>query len=1580
MKFLCHIFLDKERKMWYNQNCDIFIPMYEKGEYTSMKTKAKRLLSLMLSGILALSQGRILESMARTSTSTAVDAIITSEQSNYGGVFTVEGAYVTDNASDNTYTKWTETTKSYLMADDSDSSQLYSDLLRAEYVEGTGIVVEYYTYDGETGYTTTNSLVIEEALPLWGGLYFGEDAIYVVWGQTNYEEDDTKEVIRIVKYDYEWNEIDTLSLCGINTVEPFEGGTVSMAENDGVLYIHTCHIMYTYTDGYNHQASMILCIDEDSLELTDSFTYLGSFTVNAYVSHSFMQCIKTDGEYIYRLDHGDGSPRGIMLSKTSVDESVSSPEMTEIVYAINNVADGENSNETGVSIGGLAISSSGYVIVGNSVDMEDLDSYDVNGTRNIFVLTEGSDEPIWLTDYSDDDAITVGTPQLIDLQDTTHYLVLWEESDVYGGIWLKAQLIQDGGFVSDCYTFNYRLSDCQPIYTEDGLVTWYVTDGSTVTVYSLNPYELETESILHPYEYQAPGVTLEIESLELTLEEIEELGYVVPVCVSLTENGGLTNFDFSLTLNTMNWKWGSYSFLSSLSKTNSYQLHPVLSSSFSRTSTGLIVELLITIPATAKVGDSYTVTYEESDAVWYNAITGRDYIADNLFTYSNGGVTIVGDEEEPTTEEPEEPTTEETTTTTTTTTTNTTTTTSTTTTTTTSTVTVDGTGESDGGVTAVIDTVEIGICDLDLLDYQVPLTINLTNNAGLTEFKYWITVDDRCEYEIVSYYAYVIMRTGAYPNSIYFSWSNSALMDELKELVYLTITIPEDVMLGDFYSVSFKDFSSIYSVIWYNSYTGINYDTEGLLNLIDGGVSIVDDCSYGGHVSIEIDDIELTLSELEMMDYQVPISVTLTENSGVTNYFFTVDLDGAYDSYDVDFSSYVPMAIVKNNSIWCGFSSDDGFTDTGVLAEIYFTLSKDIAVGDVITISYDETVSAWYAAGEEVSVTITGGSICIVEEPPIVVSIDTVELTLEELEALDYVVPVAVDIKNTVAITTYEFGLAVDQRCGYSIETELIMTNFTDSNSVWLIWASDNYSIQLGTIAIVMLEIPEDATVGDCYDVEYLSSITKNHVWYNCNEGVYYKDSVSWIDGGVTIIEETEPATTTTTTTTMTATTTTTTTDEIEDSTYTYTTDENPIEPDEEPTQSTTEQSTTTTTTTTTTTESTTTTALSYADGVYSAVAYGYDGDVTVTVTIKNGVITAISGSTEESDDWYFDTAKSLIFSAILNTQSTDVDTVSGATISSNAIITAVNACLQQSLTASASTTTTTTTTTMTTTTTTTTTDEIVDPIEPDEEPTQSTTEQSTTTTATTTMTTTTTACEVPIATATTSEGDPIEPITPVEQETTTIYAEVGDCYLVNIDINSYLLSDNEVIAFEDSVITALAEGTARLILTDTGGNIYIIVVIVAEPVVDSKISIDVTSMDTIYATVGEEYIVELGLLSYVILDTRLLSYEDGIITILAEGETEIIFSEVNGMIYVLSFVITARTDEYLLGDVNLDGEVNAGDASEILVYCAKLGAGEDVSNYDESWLLRANFNGDDEINAGDASEVLAYAAILGAG
>lgn len=89
------------------------------------------------------------------------------------------------------------------------------------------------------------------------------------------------------------------------------------------------------------------------------------------------------------------------------------------------------------------------------------------------------------------------------------------------------------------------------------------------------------------------------------------------------------------------------------------------------------------------------------------------------------------------------------------------------------------------------------------------------------------------------------------------------------------------------------------------------------------------------------------------------------------------------------------------------------------------------------------------------------------------------------------------------------------------------------------------------------------------------------------------------------------------------------------------------------------------------------TTAL-YRDGIYTASAEGYDGEITVTVEIADGRIVSITGESDESDEWFFDQVVKKLIPQIISSQSTDVDAVSGATYSSSAVKQAVGEILAE--------------------------------------------------------------------------------------------------------------------------------------------------------------------------------------------------------------------------------------------------------------------------------------------------------------
>ena len=91
-----------------------------------------------------------------------------------------------------------------------------------------------------------------------------------------------------------------------------------------------------------------------------------------------------------------------------------------------------------------------------------------------------------------------------------------------------------------------------------------------------------------------------------------------------------------------------------------------------------------------------------------------------------------------------------------------------------------------------------------------------------------------------------------------------------------------------------------------------------------------------------------------------------------------------------------------------------------------------------------------------------------------------------------------------------------------------------------------------------------------------------------------------------------------------------------------------------------------------------------YVDGTYTGRAYGYKSWIKVAVTIEDGRIKTIVVISEDDDEAYFDKASAVI-RRVLKEQSTDVDTVSGATYSSKGILAAIENALSKATSATRS-------------------------------------------------------------------------------------------------------------------------------------------------------------------------------------------------------------------------------------------------------------------------------------------------------
>ena len=356
--------------------------------------------------------------------------------------------------------------------------------------DSSNIYVEYY----DSQYNVTGVRQLAPELPIYGGFYSGSDAYYIVTGQKNEEESDTVECYRITKYDKNWNRIGSAGLYDCNTFLPFRAGCVRMTEADGYLFVRTSHQMYLSSDGLRHQANVTIQFDENKLVITDSYTDVMN-SKYGYVSHSFNQFIKTEGNHLVAVDHGDAYPRSIVLTEYQTDftngQFISNMnywknpcKSTDLFEFTGEIGD----NATGASVGGFEVTDSAYLVAANSINQEDTsDDRSRHDYRNVCIVgkskRDGHTFVNWLTNLEGN--LSATTPYLVKINDNK-YLVMWSYQKRSVGAIDYTYIDADGSQISPVYTMNGMLSDCEPVYINDTVV-WYTSDSDgNVTFYGVD--------------------------------------------------------------------------------------------------------------------------------------------------------------------------------------------------------------------------------------------------------------------------------------------------------------------------------------------------------------------------------------------------------------------------------------------------------------------------------------------------------------------------------------------------------------------------------------------------------------------------------------------------------------------------------------------------------------------------------------------------------------------------------------------------------------------------------------------------------------------------------------------------------------------------------------------------------------------------------------------------------------------------------------------------------------------------------------------------------------------------------------
>jgi hypothetical protein len=354
-------------------------------------------------------------------------------------------------------------------------------------------------------FSVTAKKKISLELPLYGGFYAGKDGnYYIVEGQKNEKEDNSAEVIRIIKYDHNFNRAGAASihsdadLWGAQVRTPFRSGGFAAEQNGNTLLIAVGHEGYVDPAvGQGHQGLLLMQVNTD--------TMTGGLISGCDLWHSFDQHLTFDGTNYYLQEMSEGS-RCTTVKKISTDEngSLSRDTILDLVQY-----GGTRTSAWAIPIyattDGITTSSSNVLSIGTEIDASKYDSVSTSSSYNIYLtvtpknnFTEDASSVKMLTNYQDAESGNTGI-QFVGTSITKisddRFLVTWEianekkesstENTLEGHTLHYVFVNGNGEKVSKEFTAAAPYAECKPILN-NGKAVYYASDGYSLDYYTID--------------------------------------------------------------------------------------------------------------------------------------------------------------------------------------------------------------------------------------------------------------------------------------------------------------------------------------------------------------------------------------------------------------------------------------------------------------------------------------------------------------------------------------------------------------------------------------------------------------------------------------------------------------------------------------------------------------------------------------------------------------------------------------------------------------------------------------------------------------------------------------------------------------------------------------------------------------------------------------------------------------------------------------------------------------------------------------------------------------------------------------
>lgn len=305
--------------------------------------------------------------------------------------------------------------------------------------------------------------------------------------------------IVLVKYNVEGKKLNTFLLKAQTTNDakwaqgysgiwkPFDFGSCRLEISGDMIAAYFARQMFMAPDGLNHQASYGFILNKETFERL-SGNGAGNLVMPS-AGHSFNQFVlPIDGGFVF-VDQGDVTPRAFAFEK--VIKGYSNNHIDSFKFKQGTVY-----QNTFSDLGGLSKTSNGYIFAGTYENTTDSGSGDVNGSRNLFIITINQDlstvsPPVYITNYTDKDTGTAVHPKIILINDNK-YLLLWEKYNIKTKIPTAYMVTVDENgkvldYAKELPNTILNANDILRYNPKTDLVHWAVSQGShTVVLYSLD--------------------------------------------------------------------------------------------------------------------------------------------------------------------------------------------------------------------------------------------------------------------------------------------------------------------------------------------------------------------------------------------------------------------------------------------------------------------------------------------------------------------------------------------------------------------------------------------------------------------------------------------------------------------------------------------------------------------------------------------------------------------------------------------------------------------------------------------------------------------------------------------------------------------------------------------------------------------------------------------------------------------------------------------------------------------------------------------------------------------------------------